>query len=111
MFEGLGSDLVVFQELKIQAKDLTDDIVLVPGWDCFFSLPRTKKGEFCDYLSLAVLYAEKTDGTLDGAHAGRDNQCMNRSEFAMCCLLSAVFFRAIDPLVAWAPKTEIVIHA
>jgi AP endonuclease-2 len=35
---------VIMQELKIQRKDLTDDMVLVPGWDCYFSLPKHKKG-------------------------------------------------------------------
>ena len=44
MFDILEADIVVFQETKIQRKDLSDDIVLVPGWDCFFSLPRYKKG-------------------------------------------------------------------
>ncbi|KAL5113824.1 Class II abasic (AP) endonuclease [Pleosporales sp. CAS-2024a] len=44
MFDILESDIVVMQELKIQRKDLTDDMVLVPGWDCFFSLPKHKKG-------------------------------------------------------------------
>jgi AP endonuclease-2 len=44
MFEILESDIVVMQELKIQRKDLKDDMVLVPGWDCFFSLPKHKKG-------------------------------------------------------------------
>ncbi|KAJ5819777.1 hypothetical protein N7474_005368 [Penicillium riverlandense] len=43
MFDILEADLVVFQETKIQRKDLNDDIVLVPGWDCYFSLPRVKK--------------------------------------------------------------------
>lgn len=46
MFDILEADIVVFQETKIQRKDLKDDMVLVPGWDCFFSLPRVKKGEF-----------------------------------------------------------------
>jgi hypothetical protein len=32
------------QEAKIQQKDLGDDMVLVPGWDVFFSLPKHKKG-------------------------------------------------------------------
>ncbi|KAJ5152949.1 Endonuclease/exonuclease/phosphatase [Penicillium canariense] len=45
MFDILESDIVVFQETKIQRKDLRDDMVLVPGWDCYFSLPRIKKGE------------------------------------------------------------------
>ncbi|KAK4097212.1 hypothetical protein N658DRAFT_489378 [Parathielavia hyrcaniae] len=33
-----------FQETKIQRKDLRDDMVLVPGWDVYFSLPKYKKG-------------------------------------------------------------------
>lgn len=45
MFDHLEADVVVLQELKIQQKDLRDDMVLVPGWDCFFSLPRQKKGK------------------------------------------------------------------
>ncbi|KAI9819379.1 MAG: Class II abasic (AP) endonuclease, partial [Phylliscum demangeonii] len=44
MFDILEADVVVMQETKIQRKDLRDDMVLVPGWDCFFSLPRYKKG-------------------------------------------------------------------
>ncbi|KAJ5884972.1 hypothetical protein N7495_009482 [Penicillium taxi] len=44
MFDILEADIVVFQEAKIQRKDLRDDMVLVPGWDCYFSLPKAKKG-------------------------------------------------------------------
>lgn len=44
MFDILEADIVVLQEAKIQRKDLRDDMVLVPGWDCYFSLPRVKKG-------------------------------------------------------------------
>jgi hypothetical protein len=44
MFDILETDIVIMQELKIQRKDLSDDMVLVPGWDCFFSLPKHKKG-------------------------------------------------------------------
>ena len=47
MFDILEADIVVFQETKIQRKDLSDDMVLVPGWDCYFSLPRHKKGPLC----------------------------------------------------------------
>ena len=43
-FDILEADIVIMQELKIQRKDLTDDMVLVPGWDCYFSLPKHKKG-------------------------------------------------------------------
>ena len=46
MFDILEADIVVMQETKIQRKDLRDDMVLVPGWDCFFSLPKHKKGTF-----------------------------------------------------------------
>ncbi|KAK6956191.1 hypothetical protein Daesc_001464 [Daldinia eschscholtzii] len=43
MFDILEADIVVMQETKIQRKDLQDDMVLVPGWDVFFSLPKHKK--------------------------------------------------------------------
>lgn len=46
MFDILESDIVVMQETKIQKKDLRDDMVLVPGWDVYFSLPRHKKGMY-----------------------------------------------------------------
>ncbi len=46
MFDILEADIVVMQETKIQRKDLRDDMVLVPGWDCYFSLPKYKKGLF-----------------------------------------------------------------
>lgn len=44
MFDILEADIVVMQELKIQRKDLRDDMVMLDGWDCYFSLPRQKKG-------------------------------------------------------------------
>jgi exonuclease III len=44
MFDTLEADIVVMQETKIQRKDLGDDMVLVPGWDVYFSLPKHKKG-------------------------------------------------------------------
>lgn len=44
MFDILEADIVCLQETKIQQKDLKDDMVLVPGWDCFFSFPKYKKG-------------------------------------------------------------------
>jgi AP endonuclease-2 len=45
MFEILDADIVVMQELKIQRKDLRDDMVLVPGWDVYLSLPKHQKGK------------------------------------------------------------------
>ncbi|KAL7621573.1 Class II abasic (AP) endonuclease [Parahypoxylon ruwenzoriense] len=50
MFDILEADIVVMQETKIQRKDLQDDMVLVPGWDVYFSLPRHKKG----YAGVAI---------------------------------------------------------
>ncbi|KAL8779571.1 MAG: hypothetical protein Q9213_006876 [Squamulea squamosa] len=44
MFDILEADIIVFQETKIQRKDLVDDMVLVPGWDCYWSFPKHKKG-------------------------------------------------------------------
>lgn len=44
MFDILESDIIVMQELKIQRKDLKDDMVILDGWDCYFSLPKHKKG-------------------------------------------------------------------
>ncbi|KAJ6786448.1 hypothetical protein PWT90_03333 [Aphanocladium album] len=44
MFDILEADIVIMQETKIQRKDLQDDMVLVPGWDVYFSLPQHKKG-------------------------------------------------------------------
>ncbi|KFY58974.1 hypothetical protein V496_05874 [Pseudogymnoascus sp. VKM F-4515 (FW-2607)] len=44
MFDLLEADIVIMQETKIQRKDLQDDMVLVPGWDAYFSLPKHKKG-------------------------------------------------------------------
>lgn len=46
MFDILEADVVIIQEAKIQRKDLIDDMVLVSGWDVFFSLPRDKKGKY-----------------------------------------------------------------
>jgi AP endonuclease-2 len=50
MFEILETDIVVMQETKIQRRDLTDDMVLVPGWDVYFSLPKHKKGMSTSYI-------------------------------------------------------------
>ncbi|KAI0385007.1 DNA lyase [Hypomontagnella monticulosa] len=50
MFDILEADIIVMQETKIQRKDLQDDMVLVPGWDVYFSLPKHKKG----YAGVAI---------------------------------------------------------
>ncbi|KAJ4026990.1 Class II abasic (AP) endonuclease [Fusarium irregulare] len=56
MFDILEADIVVIQETKIQQKDLRDDMVLVPGWDVFFSLPKHKKG----YSGVAIYTRNST---------------------------------------------------
>ncbi|KFH47012.1 DNA-like protein [Hapsidospora chrysogenum ATCC 11550] len=56
MFDLLEADIVVMQETKIQRKDLQDDMVLVPGWDVYFSLPRHKKG----YSGVAIYTRNST---------------------------------------------------
>ncbi|RGP63553.1 ap endonuclease 2 [Fusarium longipes] len=56
MFDILEADIVVMQETKIQQKDLHDDMVLVPGWDVFFSLPKHKKG----YSGVAIYTRNST---------------------------------------------------
>lgn len=56
MFDILETDIVIMQELKIQRKDLTDDMVLVPGWDCYFSLPKHKKGIFAPKSGVALYH-------------------------------------------------------
>ncbi|KAI5286685.1 Class II abasic (AP) endonuclease, partial [Ascosphaera acerosa] len=50
MFDLLEADIVVLQETKIQRKDLRDDMVVIDGWDSFFSFPKYKKG----YSGVAV---------------------------------------------------------
>lgn len=55
MFDILDADVVVMQETKIQRKDLQDDMVLVPGWDVYFSLPKHKKGTACSLKDRFVM--------------------------------------------------------
>ncbi|TGZ80473.1 exodeoxyribonuclease III [Ascodesmis nigricans] len=50
MFDILEADILCFQELKIQPENLTDEMVLVPGWDSYFTFPKHKKG----YSGVAV---------------------------------------------------------
>lgn len=60
MFDILEADIVIMQETKIQRKDLQDDMVLVPGWDVFFSLPRHKKGIYQQPAAFVVSVAQLT---------------------------------------------------
>ncbi|RDW86145.1 DNA-(apurinic or apyrimidinic site) lyase APN2 [Aspergillus mulundensis] len=73
MFDILEADIVVFQETKIQRKDLRDDMVLVPGWDCYFSLPRVKKGRA--HRIAALLGANHSSGYSGVAIYTRNATC------------------------------------
>ena len=44
MFDTLDADIICFQELKLQKKDLKDEMVLVPGFHSFFTFPKHRKG-------------------------------------------------------------------
>jgi AP endonuclease-2 len=45
MLNTLGGDIIIFQEIKIQRKDLEDDMVLMTGWDAFFTFPKYQHGK------------------------------------------------------------------
>ncbi|KAG4301361.1 hypothetical protein PCK1_002287 [Pneumocystis canis] len=44
MFEKLDADILCFQETKIQKKDLTYDMINVPGYLAFYTFSKKKKG-------------------------------------------------------------------
>nr|QDH83279.1 DNA lyase [Epichloe sp.] len=75
MFDILESDIVVMQETKIQRKDLQDDMVLVPGWDVFFSLPKYKKG----YSGVAIYTRNATCAPLRAEEGVTGVLCAPRS--------------------------------
>jgi hypothetical protein len=57
MFDKLEADIVVLQEIKMQRSDLTDDMIDVPGWDCFFCLASDKKGLFATCAPFPLRHA------------------------------------------------------
>jgi exonuclease III len=65
MFDILEADIVVMQELKIQRKDLRDDMVLVPGWDVYLSLPKHLKGNSRFPRMRNVVVDEEIQDTLE----------------------------------------------
>ncbi|CCJ29604.1 unnamed protein product [Pneumocystis jirovecii] len=44
MFKKLEADIICFQETKIQRKDLTYDMINVPGYFAFYTFSKKKKG-------------------------------------------------------------------
>ncbi|KAJ5198324.1 uncharacterized protein N7498_007441 [Penicillium cinerascens] len=95
MFDILEADIVVFQEAKIQRKDLRDDMVLVPGWDCYFSLPKFKKG-----YSGVVIYTRNATCAPIRAEEGLTG--------VLCPANSAVSFRDLpeDQQIGGYPTSE-----
>jgi len=85
MFETLEADIVCMQEVKIQRKDITLDMVEIPGWNVFFSLPRARKG----YSGVAIYT--------------RDSKCMpyKAEEGLTGCLPSAM----PDKSPYWTPAS------
>lgn len=73
MFDTLEADIVVMQETKIQRKDLSDDMVLVPGWDVFFSLPKYKKGSTPVLFPLETLLTPCQDTLASPSTHGTQN--------------------------------------
>lgn len=85
MFDILETDIVVFQETKIQRKDLSDDMVLVPGWDCYWSLPKHKKGtDDADFGFGLPLMSERILGRrhLHKAIEVRSHSCRRRHHWS-----------------------------
>lgn len=44
MLDALGADILCLLETKAQPSDITDDMVLVPGWDSYFSFAKFRMG-------------------------------------------------------------------
>lgn len=82
MFEILEADIVVMQECKIQKKDLKDDMVLVPGWDVFFSLPQHKKG----YSGVAIYTRNATCAPIRAEEGMTGLLCPRNSQTNYCNL-------------------------
>lgn len=56
MFDILETDIVIMQELKIQRKDLTDDMVLVPAGTATSACRSTRKDTLVLEYTLDSLY-------------------------------------------------------
>ncbi|KAI2675857.1 hypothetical protein CBS147355_6038 [Penicillium roqueforti] len=82
MFDILEADLVILQETKIQRKDLRDDMVLVPGWDCYFSLPRVKKG----YSGVVIYTRNATCSPIRAEEGITGVLCPPKSSTSFCSL-------------------------
>ena len=82
MFDILEADIVVFQETKIQPKDLNDDMVLVPGWDCYFSLPKYKKG----YSGVVIYTRQSVCSPIRAEEGVTGRVCPPGSSTAFCDL-------------------------
>ncbi|KAL8741402.1 MAG: hypothetical protein Q9190_005993 [Brigantiaea leucoxantha] len=82
MFDILEADIVVLQETKIQQKDLVDDMVLVPGWDCFWSFPKHKKG----YSGVVIYTRQSTCVPIRAEEGITGRLCPPNSSTSFCNL-------------------------
>ena len=87
MFDTLEADIVVMQETKIQRKDLQDDMVLVPGWDVYFSLPKHKKGKMLSSPSPAS-FPSHALCLISNPHTSSPLPCLLLLRFALVHLAS-----------------------
>lgn len=60
LLDSLDADIICFQETKLSRKDLTADLIVAEGYECFFSCTRTSdKGRIC-YSGVATFCRVKS---------------------------------------------------
>ncbi|CAL5324273.1 unnamed protein product [Camellia sinensis] len=60
LLNSLDADIICFQETKLSRKDLTADLIVAEGYECFFSCTRTSdKGRIC-YSGVATFCRVKS---------------------------------------------------
>jgi hypothetical protein len=62
MFDIPEADIVCMQKTKIQKKDLRDEMVLLKGWDCFFTFPKYKGDSTLQHVFSADLLSTGYSG-------------------------------------------------
>lgn len=112
MFDILEADIVIMQEAKIQRKDLTDDMVLVNGWDVFFSLPRDKKGEYYAPFHMLFLLTPIPGYSGVAIYTRNSKCCPIRAEEGitgvLCAPKSSIKFRdlPVDQQIGGYPRLD-----
>ncbi|XP_047321737.1 DNA-(apurinic or apyrimidinic site) endonuclease 2 [Impatiens glandulifera] len=60
LLDSLDADIICFQETKISRQDLTTDLVLAQGYECFFSCTRTSDKGRVSYSGVATFCRVKS---------------------------------------------------